>query len=115
MKSPAALIASLPEAERRAFLDGLSPNALAAMPWLWELWAHPKHQSAPQGRWRTWVIMGGRGAGKTRAGAEWVRSQVEGATPLAAGAARRVCLLGETIDEARTVMVEGDSGLLACS
>ncbi|MEM6678925.1 MAG: terminase family protein, partial [Pseudomonadota bacterium] len=42
-------------------------------------------------------------------------SQVEGATPLAAGAARRVCLLGETIDEARTVMVEGDSGLLTCS
>ncbi|MEL6477574.1 MAG: terminase family protein [Pseudomonadota bacterium] len=113
-KSNAAWLASLPEAERRAFLDSLSENALAAMPWLWELWANPAHQLAPQGGWQVWVIMGGRGAGKTRAGAEWVRTRIEGSTPLARGAARRVALLGETIDQVRDVMVEGESGLLAC-
>ena len=61
------------------------------------------------------MILGGRGAGKTRAGAEWVRAQVEGARPLDPGRARRVALLGETIDQAREVMVMGDSGILACS
>ena len=61
------------------------------------------------------MILGGRGAGKTRAGAEWIRSRVEGSTPLGAGVARRVALVGETLEQARGVMVEGDSGLLACS
>lgn len=85
-----------------------------ALPWLFEFWALP-HQLPPEGAWRTWVIMGGRGAGKTRAGAEWVRAQVEGAGPKDAGRARRVALVGETIDQAREVMVMGDSGILACS
>jgi phage terminase large subunit-like protein len=111
----AASLAQLPEAERRAFLDRLSENALAAMPWLWEIWANPQHQRAPKGEWTTWVILGGRGAGKTRAGAEWIRSRVEGATPLTGGVARRIALVGETLEQARGVMVEGDSGLLACS
>lgn len=114
-KSRAGSIASLPEAAREAFFEGLSENALAAMPWLWELWALPGHQLAPHGDWRVWVIMGGRGAGKTRAGAEWVRAQVEGPTPEAPGRCRRVCLLGETVEQVRAVMVEGESGLLAVS
>ena len=59
--------------------------------------------------------MGGRGAGKTRAGAEWVRSVVEGARPLDAGRCRRVALVGETIEQVREVMIFGDSGILACS
>ncbi|MGF1550894.1 MAG: DNA-packaging protein [Paracoccaceae bacterium] len=96
-------------------MEGLSANALAALPWLWELWAHPLHQRPPEGDWRVWVVMGGRGAGKTRAGAEWVRARVEGATPLAGGSCRRVCLVGETLDQARAVMVEGESGMLAVS
>ena len=114
-KSPVALLASLAEAERGAFLDGLSSNALAAMPWLWEVWAHPRHQIEPEGDWQTWVILGGRGAGKTRAGAEWIRAQVEGPMPLCRGRSRRVALIGETIDQVRAVMVEGESGLLATS
>ncbi|KEJ90199.1 DNA-packaging protein [Sulfitobacter donghicola] len=73
------------------------------------------HQLPPEGDWRSWVIMGGRGAGKTRAGAEWVRSVVEGARPLDAGRCRRVALVGETIDQVREVMIFGDSGILACS
>jgi phage terminase large subunit-like protein len=97
-----------------AFLSSLSDNALLSLPYLFEFWAMP-HQTPPEGNWKTWVIMGGRGAGKTRAGAEWVRSMVEGAGPLDAGAARRVALVGETIDQVREVMVFGDSGILACS
>lgn len=60
-------------------------------------------------------MLGGRGAGKTRAGSEWVRAQVEGATPLSGGRARRVALLAETWEQAREVMVFGESGVLACS
>lgn len=99
---------------RTLLLDDTPDAALAAMPWLFDLWALP-HQTAPAGAWRAWVILGGRGAGKTRAGAEWVRSQVEGATPHAHGRARRVALVGETYDQVRDVMIRGDSGLLACS
>ena len=57
--------------------------------------------------WTTWLILGGRGAGKTRAGAEWVRRVAMG-DPKA-----RIALIGETEHEAREVMVEGVSGLLA--
>lgn len=96
-------------------MEGLSPNAAAALPWLFEVWGMPGHQMAPEGRWRTWVVLGGRGAGKTRAGTEWVRARVEGATPLGAGLCGRLALVGETIDQAREVMVEGPSGLRACS
>ncbi len=85
-----------------------------ALPFLFEFWALD-HQVAPSGDWRTWVIMGGRGAGKTRAGSEWVRSEVEGSRPLDAGRSRRVALVGETFDQARDVMVFGESGILACS
>jgi phage terminase large subunit-like protein len=96
------------------FLESLSDQALAALPYLFEVWALP-HQLPPEGDWKTWVILGGRGAGKTRAGAEWVRSMVEGATPDAPGRARRVALVGETYDQALAVMVKGESGILACS
>ena len=59
--------------------------------------------------------MGGRGAGKTRAGAEWVRSAVEGARPLDKGRCSRIALVGETIEQVREVMIFGDSGILSCS
>ncbi len=73
------------------------------------------HQLPPEGDWRSWVIMGGRGAGKTRAGAEWVRAMVEGGKPLDRGAAQRVALVGETFDQVRDVMIFGDSGIMQCS
>lgn len=90
-----------------------------ALPWLFGFWAHP-HQlppgDGPAGEnWRTWLVLGGRGAGKTRAGAEWVRAQVEGALPRQPGLCRRVALVGETLDQAREVMVFGPSGILECS
>lgn len=87
---------------------------MLALPYLFEFWAMP-HQLPPEGDWRSWVIMGGRGAGKTRAGAEWVRAEVEGALPLDPGRSHRVALIGETMDQVREVMVFGESGILACS
>ena len=113
-RSGADWIACAPPTLRDEFLDGLSEGALCALPWLFDFWALD-HQKPPRGAWRSWVILGGRGAGKTRAGAEWVRAQVEGSRPLDPGRARRVALIGETIDQAREVMVFGESGILACS
>ena len=96
------------------FLSSLSPNALGSLPYLFEFWAHP-HQLPPEGNWRSWVVLGGRGAGKTRAGAEWVRAEVEGPVAGDAGRSRRIALVGETLEQVRNVMVFGDSGILACS
>ncbi|MBV7393585.1 DNA-packaging protein [Mameliella sediminis] len=92
----------------------MTPGERLALPYLFEFWAHP-HQLPPEGDWRTWVILGGRGAGKTRAGSEWVRAQVEGPKPLDRGRCRRIALIGETYDQAREVMIQGDSGIMACT
>ena len=64
-------------------------------------------QLPPPGDWSTWLILAGRGAGKTRAGAEWVRSLAEAAS------VGRIALVGPTAADARDTMVEGESGLLA--
>jgi len=94
----------------------MEEGELIALPFLFEFWAM-EHQLPPEDvdDWRTWVVMGGRGAGKTRAGAEWVRSRVEGSRPLDAGECSRVALVGGTIDQVREVMIFGDSGIMACS
>jgi phage terminase large subunit-like protein len=99
---------------RNEFLTVLTTGERLALPYLFEFWAHD-HQIAPEGDWRSWVILGGRGAGKTRAGAEWVRKMVEGPRPLDAGRCKRLALIGETFDQAREVMIFGDSGIMACS
>ena len=114
-KSAADWLASLPLRLREKATDGLSPNALAALPYLFEVWGRLDHQLPPDGDWSTWLVLGGRGSGKTRTGTEWVRSQVEGDTPLAAGAMRRLALVAETWEQAREIMVFGESGLVACS
>ncbi len=81
----------------------------------WSLWGREDQLPPVAGRgaasWRTWLILGGRGAGKTRAGAEWVRARalgLDGRPP-----AGRIALVGETIADVRRVMVEGPSGVLA--
>ncbi len=111
--STAWIVSEGPETQAE-FLDSLVPGELMALPYLFEVWALD-HQLPPEGDWRTWAVMGGRGAGKTRAGAEWVRAQVEGARPTDQGKCQRLALIGETIDQVREVMVFGESGILACS
>lgn len=63
-------------------------------------------QWPPKGDWLIWLLLGGRGSGKTRAGAEWVRGQV-------AGGARRIALVAPTYNDAREVMLFGPSGLMS--
>jgi predicted phage terminase large subunit-like protein len=74
----------------------------------WQLKARPS-QLPPPGDWNGWAVIAGRGFGKTRTGAEWVREQVE------IGAARRIALVAPTAADARDTMVEGESGLLSVS
>ena len=64
----------------------------------WRLWARPE-QLPPESAWTTWLYMGGRGAGKTRAGAEWIRARV------ASGLGRRIALVASTAADARDVMI----------
>ena len=73
-------------------------------------WAKTRraNQTPPDGDWTTWLVMAGRGFGKTRTGAEWVREQVMKLGPI------RVALVAPTAADARDVMVQGESGLLAC-
>jgi hypothetical protein len=94
--------------ERTQFLESLSDAECLMALSDWAFWARPE-QLAPQGDWTTWLYLGGRGAGKTRAGAEWLRTRVN------AGIAKRIALVAATFAEARDVMVEGESGLLAIS
>ena len=65
------------------------------------------NQSPPDGHWTAWILLAGRGFGKTRAGAEWVRAQVE------SGSAGRIALVARTPAEIRDTMIEGPSGLLS--
>ena len=73
--------------------------------WDWSIWARPK-QLAPPGDWRVWLILAGRGFGKTRSGAEWIRQKVF------RNEAGRIALVGATAADVRDTMVEGESGLL---
>lgn len=95
--SPAQLLASLPEAERQAKIDALPDVVKAQLRWHWPFWARP-NQLAPVGDWRTWLILAGRGFGKTEAGAQWIRQRVE-------SGARSIALIAETQKDLEEVMV----------
>lgn len=107
-RSLAADIAALPEAELEAMLRGFSASELAALEYDWRFWARPS-QLPPDGEWAFWLVLAGRGFGKTRTGAEYIRDEVD------AGRAHRVAMVAPTAGDARDVMVEGESGLLAIS
>ena len=100
------LVKTLSKAEWLARIDGFEPREREDLVGAWEAWARP-NQLPPQGDWRVWLLLAGRGFGKTRSGAEFVRARVE------AGSAARVALVGPTAADVRDVMIEGESGLLA--
>ncbi|WP_147046043.1 DNA-packaging protein [Methylobacterium gnaphalii] len=95
-----------------AFLESLPPEHLAALADDWLQLARDD-QLPPPGDWTTWAFIGGRGAGKTRAGAEWVRGLAHGDPGLTPEPVGRIALVGETYADVRDVMIEGPSGLLA--
>ena len=105
MKSPAELLASLPKKERADFIASLSKRQCDRLIYDWRNFMARPDQIEPKGDWEIWMVMAGRGFGKTRMGAEWVREQVE-------RGAKRIALIGETAADTRNVMVEGQSGLL---
>jgi len=92
--------------DRRRTIAGMTQAGLAKCEGLFALWAHPSQLPPPSGDWRIWLLLAGRGFGKTRAGAEWVFGQAV-ARPQA-----RIALVGANIADARSIMVEGVSGLL---
>lgn len=93
---------------RNRFVEALSQSELNEYAYHWAMQARPA-QLPPAEQWRTWLIMAGRGFGKTRAGAEWVRMVAE------SDGSARIALVSASLSEARAVMVEGESGLLVCS
>lgn len=108
----AALIESASKGRLSELLQGLSAPEVEAITRLWPVFARPD-QLPPDGDWSVWLMIGGRGAGKTRAGAEWVRGAALGRPPFAATPMTRIALVGETLADVRDVMIEGESGLLA--
>lgn len=108
------MLASLPDdgdarpPEAFAWYDSSCPCGLPPG----ECREHPRARAAqrpPEGDWRTWFVCAGRGWGKTRVGVEWVRDLV------ASGKARRIAMVAPTAADARDVLVEGESGILAVS
>ncbi|MDQ2084324.1 terminase family protein [Xanthobacteraceae bacterium Astr-EGSB] len=96
-----------------------TPAALIRLDGDFAAFAHLHQEHAESGNdggpWTTWLILGGRGAGKTRAGAEWLKAQALGLSPYAARPLGHLALVGESERDVREVMVEGPSGLLAVS
>ena len=101
-------LAAMPDKARRAVLAGLTEPELAALEFSWEFWARAD-QMPPQAPWRVFLLLGGRGSGKTRAAAEWVRGELE------AGRRRQIGMIAPTADTLRRICVEGPSGLLMTS
>ncbi len=107
MKSQSVLerIATLPASDRAAVMAVITPGDAAALVDDWRLHGRPE-QLPPRGEWDIWLILAGRGWGKTRTGAEWVRTQVN-------AGAKRIALVAETQKDLEEVMIAGDSGLLS--
>ena len=106
MSAPFEWIVTAPPEARRKLVSQLSQREKNSFAFIWPYAARPE-QLPPPGGWRIWMTMAGRGFGKTRAGAEWVR-MIADKNPDA-----RIALVSSSLAEARAVMVEGESGLLS--
>ncbi len=118
--SAASLLSALKGCDRETldgFLKSLNGDEIEALLYDWELWARddqlPPDEAQGGGPWTTWLCMGGRGSGKTRTGAEWVRAIASAEPPGCGVSPVRIALVGESLADVRSVMVEGVSGILA--
>lgn len=106
-----AALTGLSPTQRLHVLSKLKGSDLQLLLCDFDAFAHPYQLPPPRAAngedWKTWLLIGGRGAGKTRAGAQWVRSLA------LARPGSRIALVGETFADVRDVMIEGESGLLA--
>lgn len=106
--SPLETFRSLTAAQQEEALSTLNDEAKAALAYKWDGWQARPNQLPPPEPWRFWLIMAGRGFGKTRVGAEETRK--------ASQRIRYPNIIGATADDARDIMIEGESGILAvCS
>jgi phage terminase large subunit-like protein len=103
-KSIMEQIAMLPPEEQAKVLSGMNADSLM---WDWSVWGRPEQQ-APEGDWNIWAYIAGRGAGKTRTAAEWVREEAKYTTT----GQRRFALVARTAADVRDVIVEGESGIM---
>jgi phage terminase large subunit-like protein len=104
-KSLAQLIAAMSDEEKAQVLAGLDPEALQ---WDWSFWGRPEQQRPEGNDWNIWMYLAGRGAGKTRTAAEWVREEAKYTT----NGQRRFALVARTAADVRDVIVEGESGII---
>jgi phage terminase large subunit-like protein len=100
------LLSSCSKEKLSQFLESYDAEQRLYIKETWYHWARRK-QLPPEEPWRTWLLLGGRGSGKTRAAAEWVRKMMD------AQDCSRMALIGPTFADVRDVMIEGESGLLA--
>ncbi len=99
-------LAALPVKDRKQVVESLSGDQTKALLHDWRSWARGS-QIAPDWDWFVWLLLAGRGFGKTRCGAEFIREEVD------AGRTKRIALVAPTAADVRDTMVEGDSGLLS--
>lgn len=102
------MLASLAPEKRAEFVASLTDQEAAVLLYDWRQWARPS-QLLPPGEWDGWLILAGRGFGKTRTGAEAVIDEAQ------SGRSKRIGLVGETSADGKDVMVNGESGIMACS
>jgi phage terminase large subunit-like protein len=119
--SPAQILVLASEEERVEFFSKLSIEDKANLNYHWPFWARPSQlepgtegSASDRTDWDTWLILSGRGFGKSRTGSETIRKWVCGDTPLSGNQCQHIALIAETASDARDVMVEGPAGLLAC-
>jgi len=107
-------VSSLSQERRHEILADLTEDECDALNYDWHFWAR-KNQLPPEGHWFCWLILAGRGFGKTRTAVEWIRGLTEGDSPSKApkGAPERIALVADTFLDGRLTMIEGESGLLA--
>lgn len=107
-KSVAEVIADLPRDEQSKLLAGLDPEMLR---WDWSFWGRPEQQAPVGDDWNIWLVLAGRGFGKTRLASEWVRDQAKYTNT----GQRRFALVARTAADVRDVIVEGESGIINVS
>jgi phage terminase large subunit-like protein len=106
MRHEKAILQAATEEQQRRAIESLTVEDALKLDADFEMWAHENQLPPSAEGWRTWLMMAGRGFGKTRAGAEWIFRLANGRPKV------RIALVGATIADARSIMVEGVSGLL---
>lgn len=116
--SKAEILARLPKSERNAIVSSYTEAQLNLLQADWDFWARP-NQKLPLSRpWLVWLILSGRGYGKTRTGAETInywQNPSKNTTAMSVKGVRRIAIIGQTTADVRDIMLEGESGLITCA